>query len=78
MKQSIADFYNDIIRMCKTFAELEDTSFEPEEGASEEEIAKCEEKYSELPFLMTSRTFSGLQKVSASRGGRRFLYCYAY
>ena len=39
MKQSIADFYNDIIRMCKTFAELEDTSFEPEEGASEEEIA---------------------------------------
>ena len=43
MKQSIADFYNDIIRMCKTFAELEETSFEPEEGASEEEIAKCEE-----------------------------------
>ena len=42
MEQKIKDQYDDIVRLCRTLAEIEEFSFEPEEGASEEEITECE------------------------------------
>ena len=43
MDQQIVEWYEAFVRLCKALAEMDGEAFEPEPGATEEEIAACEE-----------------------------------